>query len=54
MTNNELTLDQLHAISGGLDKPSYKLKELSESGDLFQKVKYIPGEMYRFLPGDML
>ncbi len=58
MTNTELTLDQLQAVSGGyadtrLKKPSYNVKELANSGNLYQKMKYIPGEMYRFIPGDM-
>ena len=47
MTSNELTLDQLQAISGGLEKPSYNLKELADSGQLVRRqMKFIPGEMY--------
>jgi len=58
MTNNELTLDQLRSISGADSNtnwkaPSYNLKELADSGELVQQMKYIPGEMYRFIPGDM-
>ena len=58
MTSTELTLNQLHSISGANSntnwkKPSYNLKELADSGELFQQMKYIPGEMYRFIPGDM-
>ncbi len=58
MTNTELTLDQLQAVSGGyadtrLKKSSYNVKELANSGNLYQKMKYIPGEMYRFIPGEM-
>ena len=58
MINNELTLNQLRSVSGAGTKthwknPSYNLKELADSGELFKKMKYIPGEMYRFIPGDM-
>ena len=58
MTNTELSLDQLQSVSGAgtethWKKPSYNLKELADSGELFQQMKYIPGEMYRFIPGDM-
>ena len=58
MTNTELTLDQLQSISGAGTEthwktPSYNLKELADSGNLYQKMKYIPGEMYRFIPGEM-
>ena len=64
MTNNELTLDQLQSFSGaGTEthwnqklrnaKGSYNLKELANSGELVQKMKYIPGEMYLIIPGDM-
>ena len=62
---NELTLDQLQAVNGaGTEthwnnnklrnaKGGYNIKELARSGKLFKKMKYIPGEMYRFIPGDM-
>ena len=62
--NYELTLDQLQSISGaGTEthwrqklsdaKRTYNLKQLADSGELVKKMKYIPGEMYRFIPGDM-
>ena len=58
MINNELTLDQLRSACGAGTEtnwkiPSNNLKELADSGELFKKMKYIPGEMYRFIPGDM-
>ena len=64
MTNTELTLDQLRSVSGaGTEthwnqklrnaKGTYNLKQLADSGQLVKKMKYIPGEMYRFIPGDM-
>ncbi len=64
MTNNELTLDQLQSFSGaGTEthwhqklrnaKRSYDLKALANSGELVKKMKYIPGEMYSLIPGDM-
>ena len=58
MTHNELSLDQLRTISGAISNtnwkaPSYNLKELVDSGELVQQMKYIPGEMYHFIPGDM-
>ena len=57
MTKNELTLDQLRSISGADSntnwKPTYNLKELMDSGELVQQMKYIPGEMYRLIPGEM-
>ena len=58
MTNTELSLDQLKSASGaGLKThwktPAYNLKKLANSGELFQKVKYVPGDMYRSVPGDM-
>ena len=60
----ELTLDQLQSVSGaGTEthwlekmrntKRSNNLKQLADSGELVKKLKYIPGEMYRFVPGDM-
>ena len=62
--NYELTLDQLQSISGAgtethwrqkmrYAKRSNNLKQLADSGELVKKMKYIPGEMYRFIPGDM-
>ena len=62
--NYELTLDQLHSVSGaGREtgfrqkmrnaKRSNNLKQLADSGELVKKMKYIPGEMYHFIPGDM-
>ena len=58
----ELTLDQLQSVRGAgtethwnkklQGKGTYNLKELADSGQLVEKMKYIPGEMYRFL-GDM-
>ena len=58
MINNELILDQLRSVCGAGTEthwkiPSNNLKELADSGELFKKMKYIPGEMYRFIPGDM-
>ena len=61
---NELTLVQLQSVSGaGREtgfrqkmrnaKRSNNLKQLADSGELVKKMKYIPGEMYRFIPGDM-
>ena len=61
---NELTLVQLQSVSGaGREtgfrqkmrnaKGGHNIKELARSGKLFKKMKYIPGEMYRFIPGDM-
>ena len=54
----ELTFHQLRSVCGAGSEthwknPSYNLKKLADSGELFQKIKYIPGEMYRFIPGDM-
>ena len=60
----ELTLDQLQSVSGaGTEthwrqkmrnaKRSNNLKRLADSGELVEKTMYIPGEMYRFIPGDM-
>ena len=62
--NYELTLDQLQSIIGaGTEthwrrkmrdaKGSNNLKQLADSGELVKKMKYIPGEMYLFIPGDM-
>ena len=62
--NYELTLDQLQSICGAgtethwrqkmrYAKRSNNLKQLADSGELVKKMKYIPGEMYRFIPGDM-
>ena len=59
MINTELTLDQLHAVSGGwadtrLKKPSYNLKEMEQNDNLLpKKMSFIPGDMYRWIPGDM-
>ena len=64
MTNTELTLDQLQSVSGAgtethwnqklrNEKGNNNLKQLADSGQLFQQMKYIPGEMYRIVPGDM-
>ena len=61
---NQLTLDQLHSIRGaGTEthwnqklrdaKSTYNLKQLADSGQLVKKMKYIPGEMYCIIPGDM-
>ena len=62
--SKELTLDQLQSFSGAKRKlynqkmqkakgAREELKELADSGQLFQQVKYIPGDMYRIVPGDM-
>ena len=56
MINNELTLDQLRSACGAgtethWKNPSYNLKELADSGELFKKVKY--EKIRRFIPGDM-
>ena len=62
--NYELTLDQLHSVNGaGREtgfrqkmrnaKRSNNLKQLADSGELVKKMKYIPGEMYHIIPGDM-
>ena len=62
--NNELTLDQLQSVCGaGTEthwnqkmrsaKGNYNIKQLADSGQLVKKMKYIPGKMYRFIPGDM-
>ena len=64
MTNTELTLDQLQSVSGAgtethwnqklrYAKSNNNLKQLADSGQLFQQMKYIPGEMYRIVPGEM-
>ena len=68
MTNTELTLDQLQAVSGGwadtrlkgfkdtrVKKPSYNLREMQENGELInrEKMSSVPGNMYRWIPGDM-
>ena len=61
---NELTLDQLQSVSGsGTEthwnkklrnaKGNHNIKQLANSGQLVKKMKYIPGEMYYFIPGDM-
>ena len=51
MTNTELTLDQLQAVSGGNSNtnwktPTYNLKELSKSGALVPFKVVIPDPMY--------
>ena len=62
--SKELTLDQLQSFTGAKRKlynqeiqqakgAREELKELADSGQLFQQVKYIPSEMYRIVPGDM-
>ncbi len=64
MTNTELNLDQLRSVSGaGTEthwnqklrnaKGNNNLKQLADSGELFQQIKYVPSEMFRFIPGDM-
>ena len=60
MTNTELTLDQLQAVSGGwadtrVKKPSYNLREMQDNGELVNRkeMSFIPGDMYRWIPGDM-
>ena len=50
MTDNELSLDQLRSISGADSNTnwkahSYNMKELTDSGELVQQMKYIPGKM---------
>ena len=62
--NYELTLAQLQSVDGagretGFSqkmhdaKGSNNLKQLADSGELFKKMKYIPGEMICLIPGDM-
>ena len=61
---NELSLVQLQSVIGaGTEthwrqklrnaKRSNNLKQLADSGELVQKMKYRPGEMYCLIPGDM-
>ena len=62
--NNELTLDQLRSVSGAGTETHWKqklrkakgnnnLKQLADSGQLVKQMKYVPGEMYLLIPGDM-
>ena len=46
MTNTELTLDQLQAVSGGwadtrVKKPSYNLREMQDNGELVNRKDYM-------------
>ncbi len=59
-----LTLDQLQSVSGtGTEthwnqklrnaKGFYNIKQLANTGKLVKKMKYVPGQMYITIPGEM-